>query len=278
MKTYYSIVSISTNPSLNEKFNIGLICVTPNDTFFHFSETKFKIISKLLSSNGSKLALSALQGIDNKINVKNIDSLQLFSNNNLQMVAEPYLNYLNKYNNNLVQFSETTTIDLKIDFEVFKVLFKKYIYSEEIFETIVKPKSSIFASTRRKFKKSAEQYANINFAVNNNIIKDLMIPVTVDVFGKNGSFVSGQTIDFSRSAITLQGDISSYLYLVDHTEKIDKNSKCYILGNEPSKNDAPQHSLWNTIRNSKLVEVVPLEESEKIISYMKEKGVEPIVK
>lgn len=276
MKTYYSIVSIATKPQLNEKFNIGLLCFTPEKTYFHFSEAKFKIISKLLSLSASKLALAALNGMDNNINNDTVVKDNLFENNNKYEVTETYINYLSRYNNNLVQFSEATTIDLDISYDVFKVLFKKYIYSEELFEPIVKPKVNLFTSVRKKFKQSAEQYANVNFAVSNEIIPDLIVPVTVDVFGKNGAFVSGQSIDFSKSFSSLQSDISSYLYLVEHTEKVDDEAKCYVLGDEPIKEDKQQHDLWKVIRTSKLVEVVALDESEKIIDYMKEKGVAPI--
>ncbi|MEY3425317.1 MAG: hypothetical protein RL679_675 [Bacteroidota bacterium] len=276
MKTYYSIVSIATNPQLNEKFNIGLLCVTPEKTYFHFSEAKFKIISKLITLSASKLALAALNGMEKNINKIPTIEDKLFNNDNNYTVSEPYINYLSRYNNNLVQFSEATTIDLDICFDVFKVLFKKYIYSEEVFETIIKPKANLFTSVRKKFRKSAEQYANVNFAVSNEIIPDLIVPVTVDFFGKNGAFVSGQSIDFSKSFSSLQSDISSYLYLVEHTEKVDKEAKCYVLGDEPIKEDKQQHDLWKVICNSKLVEVVALDESEKIIDYMKEKGVAPI--
>ena len=276
MKTYYSIVSIATKTQLNEKFNIGLLCVTPEKTYFHFSEAKFKIISKLLSLSASKLALAALNGMEKNINKIPTTEDKLFNNDNNYAVSEPYINYLSRYNNNLVQFSEATTIDLDISYDVFKVLFKKYIYSEEVFESIIKPKANLFISVRKKFRKSAEQYANVNFAVSNEIIPDLVVPVTVDVFGKNGAFVSGQSIDFSKSFNSLQSDITSYFYLVDHTEKVDEEAKCYVLGDEPSKEDKQQHDLWKIIRNSKLVEVVALDESEKIIDYMKERGVAPI--
>jgi hypothetical protein len=276
MKTYYSIVSIATKPQMNEQFNIGLLCITPEKTFFHFSEVKLKILSKLLSANGSKLALSALKGMNQQLNENPKVKNDLFPINHSLPVSVEYLNYLNRYNNNLVQFSEVTPIDLVITNELFETLFRKYIFSEEVFEMIEKQPIAFFSSVRKHFKQKAKNYANINFSVGANIIPEMIVPVTVDVFGKNGSFVAGQSIDFTKSFESLKSDVSSYLYLVEHTERKDKGSKCFLLGEEPSVSEKAHHGLWKDIRMSGIIEFVPLNESEKIIEYMKEKGVIPV--
>ena len=122
MKTYYSIISVATKPQLNEKIHLGLLCVTPQKSYFHFSKRKFKIISKLLNPQTQKLALSALQGIHNEINHIKSD-----------VATEGYLNYLSRYNNGLIQFSSSTKIDLMIDESMFHILFRKYIFSKEKF-------------------------------------------------------------------------------------------------------------------------------------------------
>ena len=278
MKTYYSIVSIATNPKLNEKFNIGLLCVTPENTFFHFSEVKFAIVSKLLSPNGRALALSALKGMDEQIN-ESASALGIFPNEQvetLNAVAEPYIGYLHRYNNNLVQFSSAVNIDLAIDHSVFKTLFKKYIFSEEVFDVIIKPKTRSFMKFRNQFRKDASQYANTNYDVTGDMIHGLIAPVNVDVFGKNGAFVSGQILDFSKSAANLQNEIIAYSYLTEHTLKIDKNSKSFVVGNEPSKSDKENHELWKKVMEAVFLEFVPTDESDKILSYMKENGVAPV--
>ena len=278
MTAYYSIVSIATLPQLDEKFNVGLICVTPENTFFHFSEAKFNIVSKLLTSNGKQLALSALQGIDDQINHSK-QNKGIFSSSkidSINAVAEPYLGYLSRYNNNLLQFSNSKELDLKIDYTVFKVLFKKYIFSGEVFEPILKPRSNTFATIRNKFRKAAAPYANTNYNVTQKVISDLIAPVKVDIFGKNGAFVAGQSVDFSKSIANLQSEMTSFLYLTDHVLKADKKSKSFVLGDEPAKKDKENHQLWKNIYNAKIVEFVPTSEFDKIIEFMKERGVAPI--
>lgn len=279
MKAYYSIVSIATSPQLNEKFNIGLLCVTPEDTYFHFSEKKFTIISKLLSENGGKLALSALNGIDNQISKAKLNKLDMFSTSNrLHAVEESYLGYLSRYNNNLLQFSNATEIDLTIDHTVFKALFKKYIFSDEIFETIIKPKNT-FTTFRNNFKKAASPYANTNFDVTGEIIcnEKLVVPVKVDVFGKNGSFVTAQSLDFGKPIGQLNSETSSYLYLTEKTLEEDKNTKSFILGDEPSEKERENHDLWKAVLGLGFVEFVPTDESDRVIDYMKIQGVTPVV-
>lgn len=280
MKTYYSIVSIATNPKLNEKFNIGLLCVTPENTYFHFSEKKFNIVAKLLSKNGKKLGLSALKGMEEQINFTPTQE-GVFSNVKPELssaVSEPYISYLNRYNNNLVQYSTPVTIDLTVDYDVFKALFKKYIYAEEVFDIIIQPKTKSFTSIRNKFRKEVSAYANTDFNVTNEIIKDLIAPVKVDAFGKNGAFVVGQFMDFEISPSKLQSNITSFLYLTEHTIKVDENSKSFVLGVEPSKKDKANHQLWQNVRKAKFLEFVPTDESERIITYMKTKGVAPVEK
>lgn len=277
MKTYYSILSISPNPAMNERFNVGLLCVAPDRTYFHFSASKVKVVSKLLRPNAAKLVLAALEGIHAKINASVEENSTLFPNERLPMLSESYLNYLHRYNNNLLQFTATVDLDIEMSQETFEFLFRKYIYCDEIFVSQHKEKVASFTSIRKQFQRLATPYANTNYPVSHQVIPGMLVPVIVDVFGKNCSFVSGHSMDFEKQYHTLQNDLSSYLYLVENTKKVDSDSTCFLLANEPPKNELPNHDLWSSIRNSNLVKVVPVNESEQIIDFMKEKGVQPII-
>ncbi len=278
MKTYYSIVSIATLPQLNEKFNVGLLCITPNHTFFRFSETKFKIVSKLLTDNGSALALSALKGMDHLILEEHEQKHELFGGTStpLHQTSASYLNYLSRYNNGLVQFSDPKSIDVDMNDETFQLFFKKYIYAKETFERVILAQTQTFGKVRERFKKSAKPYANIDFDVNSTIISDLIVPVKVDAFGKNGCYVVSQSINFDKAPTLVQQDVSSYLYLIDKTMQADRGTKSFILGDEPSKNESVKHQLWKDVNDSKLIEFVSIKDAERIIQYMKDKQVIPV--
>jgi hypothetical protein len=275
MKTYYSIVSIATNPILNEQFNIGLLCVTPLEAYFHFSKDKFKVIRSLLSDSGAKLALSALKGIEQTVNTTGVE--ENLRSREKQAFSEAYLNYLSRYNNNLIQFTPPVEIDLNVDESLFQTLFQKFVFSEESFESVENARNPLFGKQKRAFKNKARAYANIDFSVGKDLVKNLVVPVKVDVFGKNGAFVSGQTIDFSKTAASLNNALSSYLYLVDHAKQSDNGASCYILGSEPDKASKEQHEIWTSIRQSRSVEFVDMNDAELVIEAMKRKGVKPIL-
>lgn len=278
MKPYYTIVSIATKPQLNEKFNIALLCVTQNRVYFHFSEEKLKIVSKLVSPEARKLAKSMLLSIEVSTQDQNSDRTQLFDGGEQSsMVTESYLSYLNRYNNNLIQFTAPTPIDLDVTEEVFQALFKNYIYTEEVFELIqeIQPVSKI-ERFKNTIKRKAHKYVNIDYQVSDELIHGLIAPVTVDMFGKNGAYVTGQTIDFSKKSHLLLNDLNAYMYLALSTEMSDEKAKCFLLGEEPDKDNAKSHAIWNNVRKTDQVEFVPLQESERVIEYLKANGVEPV--
>lgn len=278
MKTYYSIVSISTKPFLGEKIGVGLLCVTSENVFFHFSHEKFKLISKLLPTEARLLALNSLKSIESIVSTENEVKNQLIGQNRNIAVSESYINYLHRYNNNLIQFSQAEQIDVEMDLNDFRKMVQKYIFSNEIFNPIQTTKViSVIDQFKNTFKPRLKKYVNLDFKVSNDIIKGLISPITVDLFGKNGAFVTGQTIDFSKDRNWLAHDINAYMCLAFTTEMNDKDAKCFLLGEEPNKKLTLNHEMWNNARTLKNIEFVPINESEKVIDYLVEKGVSPII-
>lgn len=278
MKTYFSIVSIATKPFLNEKIGVGLLCVSPTETFFHFSHEKFKLISKLLPKEASILAFNSLQTIEANLVSEN-QAQDLFQSQESRFnISESYLNYLNRYNNNLIQFSPIEQIDIQLDLVVFQKMVRKYIFSKEVFTPRqLQKKQNTIELFRQSFKPRLKKYVNIDFKVSNDLIQGLISPITVDLFGKNGAYVTGQTIDFSKDKTALKNDINAYMYLALSTEMNDKSAKCFLLGEEPDSHLTQNHEIWNNARSARNIEFVPIQESEKVIVYLEEKGVQPVI-
>lgn len=277
MKSYYSIVSIATKPQFEEKFGVGLLCVTPEQTYFHFSRTKLDVLGKLLSKSAKKLVLETLQSIQEKITKEDKSGEIPLAMEDRGFYNNSYLNYLNRYNNSLIQFSSPKSLDLIIDQSVFETLFTKIIYSEEAFNKVLIPttKTSI-DKFRHNFKKEVTQYANTDYEVSNDLISGLVLPITIDLFGKNSAFVTGQTIDFSKGKTALHNSINEYMYLALSTEMKDQKAKCFLLGEEPDKKLTHNHQIWDNARKTEQVDFVPLKESDRIIDYLKEHGVSPV--
>jgi hypothetical protein len=282
MKAYYSIVSISSSSHLNERFNIGLLCVDDDQAFFHYSKTKFKILGRLFSKSARELALSTLNSIDKSVddaNALNEKKNQFFdSSKELNKLSSDYLNYLNRYNNNLIQFSAPKSIDLEINRDVFEKLFQKYIFENEDFNQKVISERSQFEIEYPIFLENASRFVNTNYQVTKELIPSLITPKKVDMIGKNGSFNLAHSIDFKTTVQTLNHHLDSYMYLALSSELAeDKHAKCFILGEEPVKK-SKNHTTWKNVREVKQVEFVSFDEKEKIIEHFRKTNVKPLPK
>lgn len=280
MKAFYSIISISSSSHLNERFNIGLLCVDNERAFFHYSKTKLNIVARLFSKSAKDLAQSTLNSIDKSVYQANRtkERFEDFfeASNNLNNLSVDYLNYLNRYNNNLVQFTAPTTIDLNITDAIFQQLFRKYIFEQENFELIEMKAERKFDIEYPKFLAIASKYVNTNYQVTSALIPSLITPKKVDMFGKNGSFNLAHSIDFNATYQTLNHHLDSYMYLALSSELAeDAHAKCFLIGEEPAKN-TKNHSIWQSVKQLKQVEYVAFDERGKILEHFEKTGVSPV--
>src|SRR5690554_6024864 len=220
--SFYSIISISSHSHLGERFNIGLICVDKNQAFFHFSDSKLKIISKLFTKNAVLLMKSTLNSIYKsveKFNNDNSDRIDLWEpSNSASELSDSYFSYLSRYNNNLTQFTKPEKLDLDINQSVFENLFQKYIFNDEIFNIPLIHEVSNFERFYPEFLSKARKYVNTEFKVTKELISGLITPKKVDMIGENGSFNLAHSIDFSSTFQTLNHHLDSYMYLALSSE------------------------------------------------------------
>lgn len=281
MTSYYSILSISSHSHLGERFNVGLLCVNNDKAYFHFSETKLKIVSKLFTKSAELLIRSSMESIHKEVfdfNAEQMGNKELFNQTkHKKNLSQTYLTYLSRYNNNLVQFTAPDEIDLAIDQTIFESLFRKYIFNDELFNRDLNKQVSQINTVYESFLRTAEKYVNTNFKVTSDIIAGLISPKKVDMFGKNGSFNLAHSIDFSLKPQSLTHHLDSFMYLALSSEMAeDKKASCFLIGNEPLKN-SPNHKIWQNVKELETVEYVPFDEREKIIQHFKKEGVTPII-
>lgn len=279
--SFYSIISISSHSHLGERFNIGLICIDRNQAFFHFSEKKVKIVSKLFTKQSDHLISSTMKSI-----IKSVDEFNTEPKSNKELwepskevseLSHSYFNYLSRYNNNLIQFTAPKKIDLDLNRAIFEKLFQKYIYSEEGFNSSFENKISDFEILYPDFLSRAEKYVNTNFKVTRELISGLITPKKVDMFGKNGSFNIAHSINFNTSFQTLNHHLDSYMYLALSAEMTeDKKATSFLIGEEPEKN-SKNHKVWQNVRELKEIEYVPFNERDRVLEHFKKEGVSPIV-
>lgn len=277
MKTFFSIIYIPLNSNLQEKISIGLVMSNSEQSIFKVSNPKMQIIKGLISSNKFSILKNYFNNIINEIEPK-IDEFKLniksdISNNWLN---ESYFNYLNRYSNNLVVYSEPRNIDTNVTLESFKSIFNKYVfeYDEEI--NVIKNEDILSQVKTRLFTK-IEDRVNLNVTVSSNDFNELLTPVDVNFIGKNGVIVAGQTIDFVKRMYNLENDLTRY---ISFTKAVDyscaKKGKYFLVGQEPNKvENSANHRTWKNVKESHLVEYVDLSETEKIKDYIVSKGVSP---
>jgi hypothetical protein len=182
------------------------------------------------------------------------------------------LEYLSRYSNNLLIFSKPKTIELQASDDLFESLFKKYVDEYEFIETISEPRS--FDSNRTAFFNTVQPYFNIEQEVTPEIVPGLIMPVKVDLIGKNDIPVYAQAIDLERQNYHIQNDLAVLFML----NKALVNAKGFHISSEPNKKLFPhQHDTWKSIKDWNDSEYIDLSEVEKIEEYATLHGVVPLV-
>jgi hypothetical protein len=90
----------------------------------------------------------------------------------------------------------------------------------------------------------------------------------MDCIGLNGAFVGAKSIPFNKSVPTLDKDISHYIALISllstKYNKDVKNNNFFLIANEPSVINSPEHNTWENIINNPLFKVVNSEQVNTI--------------
>lgn len=207
MKTFFSIVSIQTNPISAEKVVMGVLAITENEIYFDYSKSKLGLLDKLAPTKigiGS-MAKNALQQIKQKVTEANKaltqDQQQLVFEKSI--FSKDYISYLNKYNNGILYFSEPAS--LSFDFSAEKFMQYYYNFVGEIVASETKKEIITFAKKIKPAfeKEGLDEKADLKFTFDpftfNGILKETHIPLIT----KNGAISVIQAVDFSLGEQTV---------------------------------------------------------------------------
>jgi hypothetical protein len=278
MKTFYSILSCPIRPVVDEQLSIALFLRTEERIFFRYSHDKLKIIKDLIPGGAYNLLKSSLRSIDDffsKKNSQNLTSPVLFKSDTERFLQPEYFNYLNNYSNNLLHFSKPKLLDLEVNDEIFDNLYFKLVFDAD---EVKGKKNLITEKVRFKVNPKIKDNVNLEVELTSTQIKNLVIPTPVWFIGKNEMEVTGEVIDFTKSAHHLENDIRDYLYLLQSlkdTKTNKKYGKHFMVGNEPNKNNHTNYSIWTEVRNLSHISFIPPKETDQITSYIHEHKVSP---
>jgi hypothetical protein len=136
METFYVILYCSIRPVIDERISIALLLKVGNKIIFKYSPEKLKIAKILLPDAAFDLLWTSLKNIERFIKDGNedVDSQAVLWDYkkeyflSTQFFRKDYISYLNRYANNLLQFSEPQDIQVHAIAEAFDSLYKKFIF------------------------------------------------------------------------------------------------------------------------------------------------------
>lgn len=207
MKTFFSIVSIQTNPISTEKVVMGVLAITKNEIYFEYSKSKLGLLDKLAPAKVGIgiMAKNTLQQIkqkvaeENKALIKGQTKLQFEKS----IFSKDYISYLNKYNNGILHFSEPASLPFDFTAEKFAQYYNNFV--GEIAPAEAKKEIVTFAKKIKPAfeKEGLDEKADLKFTFEpftfNGILKETHIPLIT----KNGAISAIQTVDFSLGEQTV---------------------------------------------------------------------------
>jgi len=274
MKTFYSILYCTIRPNVEERVSIGLFIGNERTCKFQFSNEKLLVIKGLFTEsafNMLKISLKSLQ----KLSVE-CETDVLNSYRGASTLKEQYFSYLSKYSNNLLTYSQPKAIDIHLNQNIFEKLFEKFIYQLPLsFEPPVKT----IEKAKKRLINSLAGRVNFDADIDNSKIPGLIVPAKVWFIGKNEVQVTGEAKDFNgQRPHIIQQQINAHLFLIDRIKDTPtgRNGHFFLIGDEPPKDFVENHKLWQAVKESSTLDLVPTNEIEKVENYMLEHGVEPL--
>ena len=282
MQTYYTVLYIPVNTSLEERLSIGLIMSDGENHYFKYSQSKLQIIKALVSTKMHSLLKVYFKNLDNetnqRINLNNEIFNKSFNDEKGKWINLSYLTYLSKYSNNLIQYSEPKPIGIVLNDENFNKLFEKFIYINEEVMLVIN-NVTVYDKVKLNLYPKIESRVNIDTTLTVNEIPNLFVPLEVNFIGMNNVPVAGQTFDFEKRHYNLENDITRFISLAKALElEGKKDGKYFILGKEPqvSHNDK-NHMIWKQIYETKFLDFVDIDEVDEIENYVLQHNVKPFI-
>jgi hypothetical protein len=252
MKTFFSILNIKTNSFSNEKIAIGLIAVTANQVHYAYSKNKLSLLDKISPNNKmSVFVKTILKQYENTIDSSNESFLDVQKklDHNVSVFSFEYFDYLNKYNNGLIQFSEPVVINKELSQPDFSAYYLKFI-GEQIDVKQVQETKSFYKKVKPLLhKKDIELKADINFTFNPVSFKGILKETQLPLITKNGSIGAIQIVDFAHTPNTIANHFYETQIISNALNSFSKSVMCKVdnikIGFEEPDLKTEQHKVFD---------------------------------
>ena len=271
MKSFYSILKLSPNLATEDSVAIGVLLFDGEKFRHFFSNKKKRIANNLLDDKNVNINFIINQIIEkcNSVNSDNNELKLFYKFNKLSEIS--YFEYLSNYSNGLIQFSKPKQLYEEIDDISFEKLIN-FLFNESLYKhNIALAKSTIQQKLINKVAKKVHTY----YRFKPEAFPSIYFHYEMDCIGLNGSLTGAKSLQFDKSAQSLDKDISHYFTLISSlTSKFNKSLKdnnFYLISEEPKNICSNEHKLWESVRYNELISVIHPEESNKIADLIFEK-------
>ena len=274
MKSFYTLIQISPNPSAGDLITVGLLLKTENKIYLRFSDSKIKIAQRYLGLDENLIPYFKKQ-LENEICLTNEKILNKPSDffEISTFITSDYFSYLNKISNNLIQFSKPSHIADDFTWEQFLKFYRMMVdktESDVLYEIIEENKLSF--NVKEKLIKRVENKIHTNIDINKKILPSLNFSLNIDCIGKNGTIIAAKSLDFNAKTQVVERNIIRYdIVLSKLNEKFDlHDGKAYIIADEPDQKETENYNIWEALIKKDLFnfEIVKSEESESVAVYI----------
>lgn len=276
METLHCPIYLSTNALSSDRFSIGLIMANNDTLFFNYSDEKLTKVKHLFTNEAFLIVKQYLKSLYKSFNTDESDTLFAKKEMLNNWVNKQYLSYLGKYSNNLIQFGETTIVDIELNEDIFKKFFEMYVFRYPVLIDKEKDIDILKKTQTISFYEEVSERVNIDREITNKDLSSLLIPTKVGFIGKNEVPTAGDILNLQKNIQTVRNNINRFISL---TKALDDNQnkkgKYYLIGEEPDKKLKENHHLWNNLRNTKIIDYVELQDIGEITSYFTQHQVTP---
>lgn len=275
----YSIFYASIRKATQEKLSLGLLLFDKGEVYFKTSEAKLKALKSFMSKEDFLVVQQSFNAVTKQILLHSHP--QSYFSHTFYKINHPafsidYINYLSKYKNNLVTYSEPKPISIEPTPETFLRLFQNFVGPDLVPAEAVK-KLTTFAKLESKFEGNISRYFNTHFTMTSSQVPNLVAPVKVDLLGKNGQDVLVRTIDTDSGPEKMTNEVSTFYMLVDTYRRNNIPCQEFVVAEEPLQKFKPQHDIWREIKNSGSFNYLDISEVEKLKEYAETNHVKPKV-
>ena len=276
METLYCPIYLSTNALSSDRFSVGLIMANNDTLFFNYSDEKLTKVKHLFTNEAFLIVKQYLKSLYKSFNTDESDTLFARKEMLNNWVNKQYLSYLGKYSNNLIQFGETTIVDIELNEDIFKKFFEMYVFRYPVLIDKEKDIDILKRPQTISFYEEVSERVNIDREITNKDLNTLLIPTKVGFIGKNEVPTAGDILNLKRNIQTISNNINSFISLTKAlNDNQNKKGKYYLIGEEPDKKLKENHHLWNNLRNTKIIDYVELQDIGEITSYFTQHQVTP---